>query len=172
MHRHSESVIRFDRCAQLETSLIFLHRGENLREVTIKTETIPTNSRNISKKHKKHLRDIFGRSSFIKFISTVAWAEQTHFLAVDVIADDKCVIHSLRFSQDYKLCLTRCLFKFELLRLWILLVSSLFFVLSLLPGSNAAGHYRVYFGAGLDHLSRHGGKQEARCRCVFQLLDH
>lgn len=46
------------------------------------------------------------------------------------------------------------------------------FVSASLPDSDAAGHNRVYLGAGLDHLSRHGGKRGADCQCAFQLLEH
>lgn len=42
MHHHSESVIRLDRCTQLEPSLILLHGGENQREMVKKTGSVPT----------------------------------------------------------------------------------------------------------------------------------
>lgn len=39
------------------------------------------------------------------------------------------------------------------------------------PLSDAAGHNRIYLRAGLDHLSRHRGKQGADCQCAFQLSE-
>ena len=49
--------------------------------------------------------------------------------------------------------------------------SYIVFVSASSPASDAAGHNGVYLRARLDHLSRHGGKRRARCRCVMQLFE-
>ncbi len=113
----------------------------------------------------------------LKFISTSASLEQIHVLALDGIT----VIHALRdalITNSVSQSLLFFSFKFILLGCnpWhqscLSVLSYLVFVSVSSPVSDAAGHNRVYLRAGLDHLSRHRGKQGACCQCAFQLLKH
>lgn len=164
MHHHSESVIRFDRCTQLEPSVILLHEGEKSKRNADEIWTCSTNSRRASnylwyltKGWKTDCKSSF----FTKFTGT----DPFFFSALDksVIKPRDCkfclTVTSLfqdSFPQQSIVVQLVCLFSHTLS---LSLVSSLV--------SDAAGHNRVYLRAGLDHLSRHRGKQGALAVNVF-----
>lgn len=96
----------------------------------------------------------------------------------------QCLISSqMALNRDYKFCFAvtpisarsaQCLiFKVTVARPLFRFLCSTLLSLSLvsasLPPSDADGHNRVYLRAGLDHLSGHRGKQEARWHSTLNL---
>lgn len=116
----------------------------------------------------KFIKDFHESSSFREIHLTSL--EQIHVLAFDFLPDGSrdytfpfpCHFYRRSLPSCAQPTVAHLVFCFVLpLVFFFVFYSSLAFVCASSPASDAAGHDRVYLRAGLDHLSRHRGKQEA-----------